>query len=260
MWRERNWEAELKKSVAQLTLLLLVLLAAPAYSQDYDAGLAAFKQGDYTTAFEAWRAAAETGDARAQNNLAAMFDAGLGVPPDDREAVRWYLRAAAQGFVWAQLNLAHMYREGHGVVQDHYEAVRWYRRAADQGFELAQTNLGWMYLNGLGVEEDERAAAHWYRRAAEQGNAEAQNNLGVMYATGRGVPQSDVQAYVWFSLAAAQGYASAAQNRDLSAEQLNPTELSEADTRVHEMRARAATRRSEGRNLDGILNSQNVRF
>lgn len=230
------WDKETHLSPAQnskmkrlLAALILTLLAAPAYAHDYETGLAAFKLGDYVTALDAWRTAAEMGDARAQNNLAGMYDAGVGVPQDASEAVRWYRRAADQGLEWAQLNLAHMYRRGLGVPQDYGEAVRWYRTAAESGFVFAQTNLGWMYLNGLGVAPDDRAAAQWFQKAAEQGDVEAQNNLGVMYATGRGVPHDDVQAYVWFKVAAAQGYKGAAQNRDLAAAQLSPAQLRDAD-------------------------------
>lgn len=101
-------------------IVLVLLLAAPVvYAHDYEEGLAAFKLGDYATALDAWRTAAWMGDARAQNNLAGMYDAGVGVPQDPTEAVRWYRRAGDQGLVWAQLNLAHMYREGLGVAQDH---------------------------------------------------------------------------------------------------------------------------------------------
>jgi TPR repeat protein len=38
-----------------------------------------------------------------------------------------------------------------------------------------------------------------------------------------------MQAYVWFKLAADQGYPDAVQNRDLSAEQLTPDQLREAN-------------------------------
>lgn len=240
--------------------LVLVLLAAPAYAQDYDKGLEAYERGDHATALEVWRAAADQDDARAQNNLGSMYDAGHGVPQDDGEAVKWYRLASEQGLVWAQLNLAHMYREGLGVPQDYGEAVLWYRKAAEHGFVLAQSNLGWMYLNGLGIQQDDGAAAKWYQRAAEQGDAEAQNNLGILYATGRGVPQNEVQAYVWFKLAAAQGYADAARNRDLSAENMSPDELSEAKLIAREKQASVATRRSDDYDLGSNLKSQNVRF
>ena len=51
---------------------------------------------------EALRALAEQGDAIAQNDLGVVYAAGLGVPQDDVEAVRWFRLAAEQGNVDAQ--------------------------------------------------------------------------------------------------------------------------------------------------------------
>jgi len=71
-----------------LAALALTLLVAPAYAHDYETGLTAFELGDYVTALDAWRTAAEMADARAQNNLGGMYDASVGVPSDASEAVR----------------------------------------------------------------------------------------------------------------------------------------------------------------------------
>ena len=144
----------MKQMIRLLAALLLLFILAPAQAHDYEEGLRAFKLGDYATAVDAWHTAAVMGDARAQNNLAGMYDVGVGVPQDPVEAVRWYRRAGEQGLVWAQLNLAHMYREGLGVLQNHSEAVRWYRKAAEQGDSYAQFYLGCCYSKGEGVEED----------------------------------------------------------------------------------------------------------
>ena len=59
------------------------------------------------------------------------------------------------------------------MPEDDREAVKWYRRAAEQGDAGAQTALGTMYLGGKGVPEDDREAVKWYREAAEQGYAGA---------------------------------------------------------------------------------------
>ena len=156
-----------------------------------------------------WRLAADQGHAGAQNDLGFMYDTGRGVPQDDREAVRWYRLAAEQGFARAQLNLGRKYLEGRGVAQDDRKAVRWYRLAAEQGHAGAQTAMGFMYANGLGVERDDAEAVRWYRLAADQGDAEGQFRLGGMYAEGRGVPQDDREAVRWYRLAAEQGDAEA---------------------------------------------------
>ena len=186
----------------------------------------------------AWRAAgaeirarAEQGDAGAQFTLGGRYFNGEGVPQDDREAVRWWRRAAEQGHAPAQNSLrraavlgdAHaqfilgrMYDLGRGVPRDDREAERWYRLAADLGYAQAQFILGRMYDHGRGagvlghgVPEDDREAVRWHRLAADQGHAGARFDLGVAYAYGRGVPQDDREAVRWYRLAADQGFPSA---------------------------------------------------
>ena len=140
-------------------------------------GKECYSNGDYESAFNMFKQAAEHGNAEAQYNLGKMYQWGRGVERDDAEATRWYRKAADQGHANAQDNLGWMYQNGLGVEQNYIEAVSWYRKAADQGHANAQNNMGWMYQNGLGVTQDETEAVKWYRLAAKQGNTYAQNNL-----------------------------------------------------------------------------------
>ena len=151
------------------------------------------------------RARAEQGDAKAQHDLAGMYDYGKGVPQDYAEAVTWYRKAADQGNREAEYGLGLMYREGKGVPQDPAQAINWCRRAAEQGYARAQYALGNVYHDGWQVPQDYDAAAAWYRKAAEQGYADAQYDLGYMYYYGYGVPQDRVEASRLFHQAAAQG-------------------------------------------------------
>ncbi len=151
-----------------------------AAKSDLDEGLAAYNRGDYATALREWRSRANRGDAVAQNNLGAMFEAGKGVPQDHAEAVRWYRRAADQGNAEAQNNLGLMYHQGQGVPRNYFEGNRWFGRAANQGLSKAQYNLGMVFQKGLGVSQDYAEAVRWYRKAANQGLAEAQTNLDLI--------------------------------------------------------------------------------
>ncbi len=92
----------------------------------------------------------------------------------DKQAVKWFQKAAEQGQVDAQNNLGVMYSNGQGVLQDYEQAVEWYRKAAEQGYTSAQNNLGVMYQKGQGVLKDPKQAIKWYRRAAEEGEASAE--------------------------------------------------------------------------------------
>ena len=206
---------------------------------DFDAGLVAYRQGNYATALQEFRPLAEQGNSSAQNYLGLMYAEGSGVAQDDRQAVEWFRKAAEQGNADAQFVLWFMYAEGSGGAQDDRQAMEWLGKAAEQGNAgaqfvlrgliselrvsqddgqwsqwflkgLEQENvgallLGNMYQGGGIVAQNDRQAVEWYRKAAEQGNSVAQVLLGIMYINGLGVAQDDYQAVAWVRKAAAQG-------------------------------------------------------
>jgi TPR repeat protein len=59
----------------------------------------------------------------------------------------------------------------------------------------------------------------WHRLAAEQGHVSALTNLGVSYGTGQGVISN---------LAGAQGHENGSENRDATAKQMTPSNISKA--------------------------------
>ena len=129
-----------------------------------------------------------------------------------------------------------MYGRGVGVPQNDKEAVKWWRLAAEQRYIDAQFNLGQVYRTGKGVPQNYKEAANWYRLAAEQGHAKAQYNLGVMYDKGKGVPQNYAECYAWSSIAAAMGNGNAKHNRDICAKKLSPGALTQAQAKAAEYR------------------------
>ena len=188
----------LHRTLTQIVFILSLLFWPPLVQADFQAGLAAYNQGDYATALKEMQPLAEQGDATAQFNLGVMYNFGQGVP------------------------------------QDYQEAVRWYRLAAEQGYAHAQFNLGSMYANGQGVLQDYGEAAHWYRLAADQSVATAQINLAVLYGDGLGVLKDYVRAHMWAYLAAAQNQENATKLRAALAEGMAPAQIAEAQRRARE--------------------------
>ena len=74
----------------------LALAAAHSARADFDAGQAAFEDGRSDEAVAEWRAAAESGDARAMRAL-GRFYRGVGAPQDYVEAHMWLNLAAGRG-------------------------------------------------------------------------------------------------------------------------------------------------------------------
>ena len=150
--------------------------------------------------------AAEQGYAKAQHNLGVCYAFGNGVEEDKVESVRWFRKAAEQGIAESQYNLGVSLQNGIGVKMDGVEAVKWYRKAAGQGYADAQYNLGFCLKNGIGVKKNESDACKWYVKAAELGHPRAQHNMGVHYESGKFVEKNPATAVKWYLKAAKQGH------------------------------------------------------
>ena len=64
--------------------------------------------------------------------------------------------------------------------QNNKEAVKWFRKAAEQGDATAQYYLGLCYYRGKGVRKDHEEALRWLCMASEQGYNDAQKHLNDM--------------------------------------------------------------------------------
>jgi len=156
--------------------------------------------------------AAEQGEATGQRLLGWCYANGTGVAKDEKEAVKWYWKAAEQGEATGQRLLGWCYANGTGVAKDEKEAVKWYWKAAEQGEATGQRLLGWCYANGAGVAKDDKESVNWYGKAAEKGDGWSQNKLGYCYACGIGVEKDYKKAFEWYRKAAEQGDISATGN------------------------------------------------
>jgi len=81
---------------------------------------------------------AERGDAEAQVDLGALYEAGIGVDADRAKALYWYQRAGEQGNVYGQYfsGLA-LGRGGKGIEKDVDAAAVWFAKAEAQDFYMA---------------------------------------------------------------------------------------------------------------------------
>lgn len=134
------------------------------------------------------------------------------------------------------LSLAGSFEDGVAAHKrgDYGAALKFFKAVAEQGDATAQYNLGLMYSDGQGVPQDYAEAMRWYKLAAQQGDSTAQHNLGVMYAKGQGVLQDYARSYLWFNLAATKGDSDSVKNRDISAKNMTPQEIAEAQKMARE--------------------------
>ena len=153
-------------------------------------------------------ARADSGEAKAQAQLAFAYLRGDGVEKNALSALRWASQAAGRGEPVAQYLLGTLYQKGPqrpGITADPPRAFKLFTAAAEKGNIKAMHNLAIAYAEGLGTEKDEAKAAHWFQRAAERGYVDSAFDLAVLYERGLGVKQSLNDALRWYSIAAMAG-------------------------------------------------------
>lgn len=132
------------------------------------------------------KAAAEKGDAVAQDKLADAYRARL----DTENALKWYRKAAEQGVAHSQSEAGRIlmsYAKSPAAKPEaskEYadEAIRWHLKAANQGDKAAQLGLGRQFEDGRFIKQDYAEAYKWFALAAEGGSAIDSNALGAKWA------------------------------------------------------------------------------
>ena len=195
--------------------------------------------------FDALLSKAKSGDAYAQGAVASIYRRGQrDVHKDYAEAFKWATHSSVQNHPLGIFNLAVIYDSGLGVKAEPKEALELYKQSvpglkqlAGKGDAQAESCLGFMYLTGKGVEkdpaqaekylldsakkdpspsalhnlgyfylvrdnpEDGDKAFEYFKKAADSGCPASQYQLGLMYLSGKGVPKDTSTAFRYISLA-----------------------------------------------------------
>ena len=118
-------------AMAAVTAAMAMLAPAEHAEADVREGLAAYRTGDYTTAWrELAHAARKTMDPDAMYILGLMARDGRGMPQDRIEAIKWFRLATGAGDGRAMLALARMHELGTMVRRDRDKAHTWFLLAA----------------------------------------------------------------------------------------------------------------------------------
>lgn len=94
-----------------------------------------------TEAFKAMHIAATFNLPKAQCDLGAMLENGIGCQSNPKNAFHYYQLAAQQEYPSAENALGRVYELGIGTPQDTDAALTWYGKAVEHGHELATDNL-----------------------------------------------------------------------------------------------------------------------
>ncbi len=177
------------------------------FTKKLDAAYGAYQRGLYRTAYNLAIKDAEKGDPASQMLVAEILARGLGVARDEKEAAKWYQRAAEQGAPEAQFQYALLLLDGRFVEKDVKAAHALMQAAAEAGNTLAQFNFAQMLVEQDPGPAGVARAERYYRLAADGGLADAQYAMARIYADGAGnEPRNDVEARRWLEMAVKQNF------------------------------------------------------
>jgi len=162
---------------AGLSLALCLGVAVPA-AAGLEEGKQAYRDGDYARALEEFLPLAAAGDATVQNQVAAMYYTGLGVPQDLAKAAEWFKKAAVAGSSDGQYCLGKLFYYGQGVPQNFEEAAKLLTEAGLAGKGGAQYLLATLYLYGKGVSPNAVKAYFWSILAVGAQDLPAEDKAG----------------------------------------------------------------------------------
>ena len=145
--------------------------------------------------------AAQQGNDYAQAGLALLY---LKTEEYDKSLI-WARKAAQMNQPYGLLILGRLYDEGLGIDVDHKEALKYFEKAADQGNADAQNIVGNIYTVADFVKHDYKKAFDNYQKAASQGHLYGMLNFGLCYQEGQGTDMDIIAAENWIRKAADGG-------------------------------------------------------
>ncbi|VAW56512.1 hypothetical protein MNBD_GAMMA07-2216 [hydrothermal vent metagenome] len=137
----------------------------PPLIHDYSSGLFRFQQ-----------TLAKKGNSDAQYKLARMYQMGLGIAKNEKEALIWLNKAAAQGHNKAKHKLLFIEIKEQGLNEARIKQLDSLQQQAKGKNPDAQYCLGRMYAEGVGVTKDLDKAIIWFNKAAFNGDNEAEDD------------------------------------------------------------------------------------
>ncbi|RHZ67584.1 hypothetical protein Glove_300g120 [Diversispora epigaea] len=93
---------------------------------------------------------------------------------------QWIIKSALAGTVDPMYNVGCFYKNG----KDDKEAFKWYLKAAEKEYPLGQYNVRYCYKNGYGIDRDEVKAFEWDKKAADNDYTNGQYMIGLCFYEG----------------------------------------------------------------------------
>lgn len=209
--------------IGGIAFIVIAFFAAGSLSSHQEARL-----------FTAIMKQADQGDAEAEYHIGMMYNNGIGITQDAKQAFTWFQKSAEGGDPLGAYKLGCYYagQAGDVIPTDKAKALRYKLIAAKAGYMLAQFDVAGLYMEQKKYAE----AFKWVSESAKQGFPLALYNLSVLYKDGTGTKKNPQLAYINFKLSqlAAKGEINAEAEAALKdiASGMSAEELASAEKQV----------------------------
>ncbi|MGN0820823.1 MAG: tetratricopeptide repeat protein [Akkermansia sp.] len=130
--------------------------------------------------------AADSGDDRAQVELAKMyFRGGKGTPKDVLRGIEQLSKALKKNNPEAQTMMGACYYTGTGIPKDYFIALVWFQKAASIGYPQAFLCIYAMYRDGCGLPKNDELALQWLEKAVFAKSPDAMCEMALLKIKGR---------------------------------------------------------------------------
>lgn len=113
--------------------------------------------------------------------LGEAFEDGIGIKPNEKDAIKWYKKAASAGHSEGYYSLACLFYKRYGSKRSQSIAFKYYLEAANQGHLRSQLILGSFCRYGRLTEKSVAEAICWYEKAASSGSEAAWLELSYIF-------------------------------------------------------------------------------
>ncbi|KAI9351864.1 hypothetical protein BD770DRAFT_445613 [Pilaira anomala] len=145
---------------------------------------------------------------QAHVTLGNMYESGVGIERDYKQAMKWYKKAydlEGKNDI-ATLCIGRLYYNGKGVERNHKTALSYLEKTLVSPNIMAHFMIGEIYRHGKdGVTQDYQKALTYYLQSVKDGDAKGATELGILFRDGLGVKIDEEIAFMWFEKAALMG-------------------------------------------------------
>jgi len=159
-----------------------------------------FEKGDYKKAYSYFSQLATNDYPNAYYYLGLCHRRGLGIEEDQREAYKYFIKAASIGHIESQYIVGCILNHeigSYGGTVPTKEELKIYQEEESKG-----TSTPYYHASGIGIKPNGKEAFKWLLKAAKMGHRDAQFDLAIMYEIGE-VVKEDIKNWLkWLKVLA----------------------------------------------------------